>query len=80
MANRMIEVTEKDNVTSNDRILKESDRINKIKQITTITDIEGKRAKVKSWSDNQVSRQELSDEESQNAQHDILPKTTTKNF
>ena len=28
MANRMIEVTEKDNVTSNDRILKESDRIN----------------------------------------------------
>ena len=48
------------------------DRINKIKQITTITDVEGKRAKVKSWSDNQVSRQELSDEESQNAQHDIL--------
>lgn len=32
MANRMIEVTEKDNVTSNDRILKESDRINKIKK------------------------------------------------
>ena len=29
MANRMIEVTEKDNVTSNDRILKEYDRINK---------------------------------------------------
>ena len=28
----MIEVTEKDNVTSNDRILKESDRINKIKK------------------------------------------------
>lgn len=27
----MIEVTENDNVTSNDRILKESDRINKIK-------------------------------------------------
>lgn len=32
MANRMIEVTENDNVTSNDRILKESDRINKIKK------------------------------------------------
>ena len=48
------------------------DRINKIKQITTITDVEGRKAKVKSWSDNQVSRQELSDEESQNAQHDIL--------
>jgi len=29
----MIEVTEKDNVTSNDRILKESDRINKIKKM-----------------------------------------------
>lgn len=32
MANRMTEVTENDNVTSNDRILKESDRINKIKK------------------------------------------------
>lgn len=32
MANRMIEVTENDNVTSNDRILKESDRIDKIKK------------------------------------------------
>ena len=30
MANRMTEVTENDNVTSNDRILKESDRINKM--------------------------------------------------
>ena len=48
------------------------DKINKIKQITTIDDVEGRKAKVKSWADNQVSRQELSDEESQNAQHDIL--------
>ena len=48
------------------------DRINKIKQITTIDDVEGRKAKVKSWADNQVSRQELSDEESQNAQHDVL--------
>ena len=48
------------------------DKINKIKQITTIDDVEGRKAKVKSWSDNQVFRQELSDEESQNAQHDIL--------
>ena len=36
MANRMIEVTEKDNVTSNDRILKESDRINKILNSATL--------------------------------------------
>ena len=49
-----------------------SDKINKIKQITTIDDVEGRKAKVKSWADNQVSRQELSDEESQNAQHDVL--------
>lgn len=48
------------------------DKINKIKQITTIDDVEGRKAKVKSWADNQVSRQELSDEESQNAQHDVL--------
>ena len=32
----MIEVTEKDNVTSNDRILKESDRINKIEIVLRI--------------------------------------------
>ena len=48
------------------------DKINKIKQITTIDDVDGRKAKVKSWADNQVSRQELSDEESQNAQHDVL--------
>lgn len=48
------------------------DKINKIKQITTIDDVEGRKSKVKSWADNQVSRQELSDEESQNAQHDVL--------
>ena len=48
------------------------DKINKIKQITTIDDVEGRKAKVKSWADNQVSRQELSDEESQNAQRDVL--------
>lgn len=48
------------------------DKINKIKQITTIDDVEGRKAKVKSWANNQVSRQELSDEESQNAQHDVL--------
>ena len=48
------------------------DKINKIKQVTTIDDVEGRKAKVKSWADNQVSRQELSDEESQNAQHDVL--------
>ncbi len=48
------------------------EKINKIKQITTIDDVEGRKAKVKSWADNQVSRQELSDEESQNAQHDVL--------
>lgn len=48
------------------------DKINKIKQITTIDDVEGRKTKVKSWADNQVSRQELSDEESQNAQHDVL--------
>ena len=48
------------------------DKINKIKQITTIDDVEGRKAKVKSWADNQVSRQELSDEESQNVQHDVL--------
>ena len=48
------------------------DRINKIKKITTINDIEGKKAEVKSWAENQVARQELEDEESQNAQHDIL--------
>ena len=48
------------------------DKINKIKQITTIDDVEGRKAKVKSWADNQFSRQELSDEESQNAQHDVL--------
>ena len=47
-------------------------KINKIKQITTIDDVEGRKAKVKSWANNQVSRQELSDEESQNAQHDVL--------
>jgi len=48
------------------------DRINKVKKITTIDDVEGRKAKVKSWADNQVARQELSDEESQNAQHDVL--------
>lgn len=48
------------------------DKINKVKKITTIDDVEGRKAKVKSWADNQVSRQELSDEENQNIQHDVL--------
>ena len=37
----MTEVTENDNVTSNDRILKESDRINKIKKWSIRISVEG---------------------------------------
>ena len=48
------------------------DRIEKIRKIDTIDDIEGRKARVKSWTDNKVARQELEDEEAQNAQHDLL--------
>ena len=50
------------------------DRIEKIKHIDTIDNVDDIKATFKGWSENEVSRQELADEENQNIQKDALAK------
>ena len=50
------------------------DRIEKVKKIDTIDNVDNIKATFKGWSENEVSRQELADEENQNIQKDILAK------
>ena len=50
------------------------DKIEKVKHIDTIDNVDDIKATFKGWSENEVSRQELQDEENQNIQRDVLAK------